>query len=131
MEPNGSFSIDLRRGVCQALRVSASEAKWGQMMQDDQLHVELANERDVKEVFNEALQLVAAGEPLREEHYLQLTHIAGDKMGSFKLIWDGFGTAERQSILKRLKEHEENDLRMEFNEVYTTSPCRTKIQSSD
>ncbi|HEX3244452.1 MAG TPA: HEAT repeat domain-containing protein [Chloroflexota bacterium] len=88
------------------------------MMQDDQLNIELANERDAKEVFNEALRLVATGEPLREEHYLQLTHISGDRLGAFKLIWDDFGTAERLSILKRLKEHEANDLRMEFNEVY-------------
>jgi HEAT repeat protein len=89
-------------------------------MQDDQhqLDLELKNERDAKEVFNEALQLVAAGEPLRDEHYLQLTHISGDRLDSFKLIWDKFRMAERHAILKRLRDHEENDLRLEFNEVY-------------
>ncbi|MFN0071747.1 MAG: HEAT repeat domain-containing protein [Chloroflexota bacterium] len=87
-------------------------------MDEDQTNVDTEQERDQKEVFNEALQRVAAGEPLREEHYLQLTHLAGDRLGAFKGIWDRFSTAQRLSTMKRLHEHEENDLRMEFNEVY-------------
>jgi HEAT repeat protein len=87
-------------------------------MQEDQMNTDIETQRDAKEVFNEALQLVAAGEPLREEHYLQLSHIAGDRLGGFKNVWDNFDTAQRLAILKRLREHEENDLRLEFNEVY-------------
>jgi HEAT repeat protein len=87
-------------------------------MDDDSTNTDIEQPRDSKEVFNEALHLVASGQPLTEDHYLQLSHLAGDRLEAFKLIWTKLQTDQRLSILKRFHEHEENDLRMEFNEVY-------------
>lgn len=87
------------------------------------LNNELPNEfdvpkRDDQEVFAEALEKIAAVESLRDEHYTQLSHLAGTRLEQFQEIWKALPEPKRLDLLNRMRAREENDLRLEFNSVY-------------
>lgn len=87
-------------------------------MSDDLMNMDEETQRDSKEIFNEALQRVGSGDPLRVEHFLQLTHLAGDRLEGFKSVWERVPLDQRLPLVKRFRDQEANDLRMEFNEIY-------------
>lgn len=82
---------------------------------DDEL---TKDEQDPRVKFEEALERLASRDPLGDEHYAQLSNVAGSRLDEFRRRWETLSVDERLNLLRRLRGREEDDLRLDFNPVY-------------
>jgi HEAT repeat protein len=73
---------------------------------------------DPRVKLEEALERLVARAPLGDEHYAQLSNLAGSRLDEFRRAWESLPVEERLDLVARLRAREEDDLRLDFNPIY-------------